>query len=101
MRGRQASFVLVAGRRHGVIGNAAVADAQHAALFLSNFQSQNVSVYPGKVNGTVLHPTAVITSPTMNGPHEITINPKTRELIVANNVGFSVDFYDGDLSSPT
>ncbi len=84
-----------------IVGNAEVSYAQHAALFVSNYRSQNVSVYPGKVNGTVLQPTRVISSPSMNGPHNITVNPKTRELIVSNNPGFSIDFYDGDLASPT
>src|SRR4051812_3137431 len=82
----------------GIIGTSATAFAQRGAMFVSNFASANVSVYSRTASGS----TAPVTSINgLSGPHEVTVNPVTKEVIVANNVGFSISFYDADVTSAT
>ena len=98
-RGAGALAVFAAAMAMSVVGVTSNAYADRGALFVSNFVARNISVYPRAVNGTV-PPTRVITDGLI-GPHEVTINSKTRELIVADNLAFSVSFYDANVTSPT
>ncbi len=69
-----------------------------SSVFVSNYITNNISVYPRSVNGLV-GPTRVLTD-SLNGPHQITINAATKELIVANNPGQAIRFFNADVTSP-
>src|SRR5262245_29505873 len=87
-RGTGALAVFAAALAVSVVGATSNAYADRGALFVSNFISRNVSVYPRTVSSTV-PPTRVITDG-LNGPHEVTVNSKTKELVVANNLSFAI-----------
>src|SRR4051812_42148999 len=85
----------------GVLAHGTSAFAQRGAMFVSNNVAQNVSVYARTASGSP-PPAAVITNG-LAGPHEVTVysTATTKELVVANNAGNTITFYDANVASPT
>jgi len=96
--GAGALAVFAAAMAMSVVGVTSNAYADRGALIVSNYVSRNISVYPRTANGSIA-PTRVITNG-LNGPHQVAINQTMKELVVANNIGFSIGFYDADVTSP-
>jgi DNA-binding beta-propeller fold protein YncE len=71
-------------------GPAAWAQGQ---IFVSNYTGDTITVYPRSALGNVA-PSRTILGQLGDGPHQIAINRGAGELIVANNLAYSVAIYD-------
>jgi hypothetical protein len=72
---------------------AAPASAQEL-MFVANYGTNTVTVYPRDVNGAVSASRTI--SLGLNGPHQLAINQQTRELFVTNNLDYTVSVFDAD-----
>jgi hypothetical protein len=61
-------------------------------LFISNYGGNTIGVFPRTVNGDVTPTYSIFDS--LQGPHQIAPNSGARELIVVNNLDYSVTVYD-------
>jgi DNA-binding beta-propeller fold protein YncE len=62
-------------------------------LFVSNYQGDAITVYPQGTTGDVAPSTTISGNPG-DRPHQIAIRAAAGELIVANNVAYSIAVYD-------
>jgi DNA-binding beta-propeller fold protein YncE len=62
-------------------------------IFVTNYGGNSITVYSRKAVGDVA-PTYTILGQLGDGPHQIAINHRSSELIVANNLPYSVAIYD-------
>jgi hypothetical protein len=91
-RGVRSLLVLATTLSLGIGGFAVSAEAQ-GRMFVSNYGTNTINVYPRDADGTV-PPILTITNG-LNGPNQLAIS-STRELYVANNQGDSVTVYNAD-----
>jgi DNA-binding beta-propeller fold protein YncE len=61
--------------------------------FVTNYFGDSVTVYPRRVTGDIA-PSYTILGQLGDGPHQIAINHSAGEVVVTNNISYSVAFYD-------
>lgn len=88
------------GRLARCIGTALVVSAAQvpaawaqSQIFVTNYTGDTITVYPRSAAGSVA-PSLTIPAQLGDGPHQIAINHRAGELIVANNIAYSVAVYD-------
>jgi DNA-binding beta-propeller fold protein YncE len=86
-----ASFVVT-------VGHVPAAWAQ-GQIFATSYTGDSITVYSRNAAGDVA-PTYTIPGQIGDGPHQIAINRRAGELVVANNLAYSVTVYDAATGAP-
>jgi DNA-binding beta-propeller fold protein YncE len=68
-------------------------------IFATNYTGDSITVYSRNAAGNVA-PTYTVFGQSGDGPHQIAINRGAGELIVANNLAYSVTVYDAATGAP-
>src|SRR4029079_11035781 len=62
-------------------------------IFVANYTGDSITIYPRSAAGPVA-PSLAIPTQLGDGPHQLAINHRAGELIVANNIAYSMAVYD-------